>query len=121
MRGREGKGLGDVKLLAMLGAWLGWRSLLFIILFASLQGVVATIGLALAGVKLKPPLPEEWEMEEQEQEQAAGGGEGEEGEEDEEPEVSFMGAAIPFGPFLALSAVEYLFLGQAFFDWISGR
>ncbi len=108
IRGREGMGMGDIKLLAMLGAWLGWRSLLFIVLFASLQGVAASVGLALAGVKLKPPLPEEWEIE-QEQE-----------EKKEEQEVGFLSAAIPFGPFLALSAVEYLFLGQIFFDWVSG-
>ena len=127
LRGREGMGMGDIKLLAMLGAWLGWKSLLFILLFSSVQGVLATIGMVVFGVKLKPPLPEEWEMEEMEkekaakqEEQATKEGQEEEAEESEE-EVPFMGAAIPFGPFLALSAVEYLFLGPWFFSLISGH
>lgn len=40
--GKEGIGYGDFKLLAMLGAWLGWQALLPIILIASI--VAATIG-----------------------------------------------------------------------------
>lgn len=40
--GKEGIGYGDFKLLAMLGAWLGWQMLLPIILIASI--VAATIG-----------------------------------------------------------------------------
>jgi len=38
--GKEGMGGGDVKLLAMLGAWMGWRALPFIILISSLTGSV---------------------------------------------------------------------------------
>ena len=41
--GREGLGYGDFKLLALLGAWLGWQTLPFIIVFASALGAGAGI------------------------------------------------------------------------------
>ncbi|MCK5669310.1 MAG: prepilin peptidase, partial [Gammaproteobacteria bacterium] len=34
--GKEGMGYGDFKLLALLGAWLGWQSLPLIILLSSI-------------------------------------------------------------------------------------
>ena len=43
--GREGMGMGDFKLLAALGAWLGWQMLPLILLFSSLVG--ATIGILM--------------------------------------------------------------------------
>jgi leader peptidase (prepilin peptidase)/N-methyltransferase len=43
--GKEGMGYGDFKLLAALGAWLGWQMLPAIILLSSVVG--ATIGIAL--------------------------------------------------------------------------
>ena len=36
--GKEGMGYGDFKLLAMLGAWLGWQMLPLVILLSSLVG-----------------------------------------------------------------------------------
>lgn len=45
LTGKEGMGYGDFKLLAALGAWLGWKMLPIIILFASLVG--AAVGIAL--------------------------------------------------------------------------
>ena len=43
--GKEGMGYGDFKLLAALGAWMGWKSLLPIVLLSSLVGAI--IGIAL--------------------------------------------------------------------------
>ncbi len=37
---REGLGYGDLKLMAALGAWLGWQALPSVVLLASLSGVV---------------------------------------------------------------------------------
>ena len=45
LTGKEGMGYGDFKLLAALGAWLGWRMLLPIIMLAA--GVGAVVGIAL--------------------------------------------------------------------------
>ncbi len=44
MRGREGLGLGDVKLAAAAGAWTGWQHLSDVILFAT----TVALGLAIA-------------------------------------------------------------------------
>ncbi|MDK2124030.1 prepilin peptidase [Parachitinimonas caeni] len=44
---REGMGYGDFKLLAALGAWFGWMSIPFIILFSSLAGVIIGGGATL--------------------------------------------------------------------------
>jgi len=45
LTGKEGMGYGDFKLLAALGAWMGWKMLPVIILFSSFTGAV--IGIAL--------------------------------------------------------------------------
>jgi leader peptidase (prepilin peptidase)/N-methyltransferase len=45
LTGKEGMGYGDFKLLAALGAWLGWKMLPIIILLSSLVG--AAVGIAL--------------------------------------------------------------------------
>jgi leader peptidase (prepilin peptidase)/N-methyltransferase len=45
--GKEGMGFGDFKLLAALGAWLGWQILPLVILLSSLVGAVVGIGLIL--------------------------------------------------------------------------
>ncbi|HRE32803.1 MAG TPA: A24 family peptidase [Candidatus Berkiella sp.] len=46
---KEGMGYGDFKLLAMLGAWLGWQALPVIVLLSSLVGVI--VGLSLIASK----------------------------------------------------------------------
>ena len=47
--GKEGMGAGDFKLLAALGAWLGWQMLLPIVLGASLIGAIVGIALKVGG------------------------------------------------------------------------
>ncbi len=49
IRGKEGMGYGDFKLLAALGAWLGWQMLPLIVLLSSVVG--AAIGLGLVAFK----------------------------------------------------------------------
>ncbi|MBI4937325.1 MAG: prepilin peptidase [Nitrosomonadales bacterium] len=46
--GKEGMGYGDFKLLAAIGAWLGWQMLPLVILLSSLVGAVAGITLIVA-------------------------------------------------------------------------
>jgi len=78
--GREGMGGGDIKLLAMMGAWLGWKAIPFIILASSLIGIVVGGG---TGLLLKKSLR----------------------------------AKIPFGPFLAIASLIYVFFGPEIIRW----
>ena len=58
LTGREGMGRGDFKLLALLGAWLGWQAIPTVILLSSLAGAVA--GITLVALRRRPrgaPLP----------------------------------------------------------------
>lgn len=56
--GKEGMGYGDFKLLAALGAWMGWQSLLPIIILSSLVGAVFGIAMILiAGRDKSKPMP----------------------------------------------------------------
>lgn len=81
---REGMGGGDINLLAMMGAFLGWQSLIYIVLAASLSGAV--IGIAAMAWKGKNSQ-----------------------------------YAVPFGPFLSIGAVSYLFIGEWFLAFLTGR
>ncbi|HEC29922.1 MAG TPA: prepilin peptidase [Gammaproteobacteria bacterium] len=56
--GREGMGFGDFKLLAVLGAWLGWQSILVIVLLSSLVGALVGITLIVVmGRDKQLPIP----------------------------------------------------------------
>jgi leader peptidase (prepilin peptidase)/N-methyltransferase len=88
---KEAMGWGDVWLLAGLGAWLGIRALLPVVLLASVQGSVVGLLLVAAG-KAQPGPP--------------AGAPAPEGDEDWVPPRN----AVPFGPFLALAALEWLYL-----------
>ena len=52
MRGREGLGRGDAKLLAASGAWVGVGALPQVILLAAIGALAAAGCLRLAGVRL---------------------------------------------------------------------
>ena len=72
--GKEGMGGGDIKLLAMLGPFLGWKGVFFTIFAASVVGMLAGIIEMIRhreGMKL----------------------------------------AIPFGPFISIGAILYIFYG----------
>jgi len=88
---KEALGFGDVWLLAAIGAWLGIASLLPVVLLASLQGTVVGLALILLGRGQPGPPPEA-------------------GPANEEAEWVPPRHAVPFGPFLALGALEWLWL-----------
>ena len=93
---REAMGYGDVMLLGMVGATLGYRSLPFVFLASSLQGLLVSVPFLLLGGKAVPP----WERPEA-------------GVEAGPPEPRRLRQApVPFGPFIALAAIEWLFFGD---------
>lgn len=49
LTGKEGMGYGDFKLLAGLGAWLGWQNLLSILLISSILGIIYAVVLRVSG------------------------------------------------------------------------
>jgi len=57
-RGIEGMGYGDFKLLAALGAWLGWAALPQIVLIAAVTGAIAGLVAMWSGrLRFEEPLP----------------------------------------------------------------
>ncbi len=77
---KEGMGGGDIKLLAMIGALIGWQGVLFTIFVASAVGTVSGILVMLKARKS-------------------------------------MKLAIPFGPFLAIGGIAYIFIGPQLINW----
>lgn len=84
-RGIEGLGMGDVKLLAFFGSYLGLFGSLFVIFMGSVLGAI--VGLILAYINKT------------------------------EDKAKFE---IPFGPYLSIAAVLYLFFGETIKNWYSG-
>ncbi|MFL6589999.1 MAG: prepilin peptidase [Chthoniobacterales bacterium] len=77
---REAMGRGDLKFLACIGAFLGWRAVLFSVFAGSLLGSVVGIGTLLIGKRV-------WS------------------------------AKLPFGPYLALGAMIWMFFGEPLIHW----
>jgi len=58
LTGKEGMGYGDFKLLAAIGAWLGWQMLPLVILLSSVVGAVVGIAMMVfAGHGRDKPIP----------------------------------------------------------------
>ncbi len=83
LTGSAGMGFGDAKLLAMIGAFLGAEGAVFSLFAGAIQGLVVGGGAVLAQRRHR-----------------SGSGE------------RLGKTRIPFGPFLAVGALEYLFWGQ---------
>jgi len=113
LTGRRGMGEGDSKLLLMIGAFLGWRGALFAVVAGALQGLVVAAVMLAAGRSVTPERPdaEDGDADEQDEEER----DDEDAERDEDETVGAL--KIPYGPFLALAALEYLFFG----NWILER
>jgi leader peptidase (prepilin peptidase)/N-methyltransferase len=106
---KEALGFGDVWLLGGIGAWLGLPGLLPVVLLASVQGTV--VGLALLLLGRGEPGPPEPVPAVQVADDTAGA-------PVPDPDADWIPPrnAVPFGPFLAAGALEWLWL-QA---WLAG-
>ncbi len=105
LRGRTGLGGADWKILAMAGAWLGWQALPAMLLLSSLQGILCALVFSAIG-HFWPQA--RFAIDPSEMPEIPGV---EFDESDKEPPATWQGQlAIPFGPFLALAAMEILYL-----------
>lgn len=113
---KEALGFGDVWLLSAVGAWLGLPSLLPVVLLASLQGTVVGIALIVLGKAQtgEPPAPPPVETAARAEATAAAetAAPAEPAAREEDDWVPPRNA-VPFGPFLAAGAVEWLWLQGA--------
>lgn len=87
---REGLGLGDGKLLAMIGAVMGWRSIPVVLFIAAIIGSIISIPLLVLR-RSSSPSPSS---------------------SSSEADESFGRLEVPFGPFLAIGALIYLFASR---------
>lgn len=105
---KPGMGFGDVKLLAMIGALLGWKGSLFTVVCASFIGSFVGVGTILYFRFKKTPAAAEGEGEKKEEIQY---------DENGEPIVTLEGHYLPFGPYLAIAGWIYMMAGPEFINW----
>jgi len=80
---REAMGRGDLKFLASIGAFLGWKAVLFSVFAGSLVGSFVGLATMVIGKRVWP-------------------------------------AKLPFGPYLALGGLIWLFFGESLVSWYTG-
>ncbi|MFI5297887.1 MAG: prepilin peptidase [Polyangiales bacterium] len=107
LRGQAGMGLGDAKLVALFGAWLGGAGIFFSLFAASFQGIAATLVVMARHGEVKEP---ESVVKERADAIAAGEPLDDDDPLAHAPESGLGKARIPFGPFLILGALEFLLL-----------
>ncbi|MCX5743141.1 MAG: prepilin peptidase [Proteobacteria bacterium] len=100
---REGLGLGDSMLLAVIGALLGWKGVVVSLFGGSVLGSVIGITALLVGRARQAPATEPASPPEPEDPTTP------EGTDADDDDPGIMRMELPFGPFLAMGALIYLF------------
>jgi leader peptidase (prepilin peptidase)/N-methyltransferase len=117
LRGQEGVGMGDVWLLAMAGAFLGWAGVLFTLFVGAIFGSIGGIAFALSGGAPEPPeaeIPAAIAA-------VTGAGRPDAAAEEVAAEASMLQLAVPFGPFLALAAAIFTLFQPQLAHWYFSR
>jgi len=118
LRGQQGMGLGDAKLLGMIGAFLGFKSLIFVMFCGSVLGlaVALVLGIVRRVTGRSQGLYDPASLQEDEEEELQDDGAPAPGEPAAEG-MPLHRTAIAFGPYLAIAAVIYLLVGHILSDW----
>jgi leader peptidase (prepilin peptidase)/N-methyltransferase len=116
LRGRQGMGLGDAKLIMLAGAWFGSGGAFFTIMAGAIQGTLGAVAIYLTVGKIEEPEAVRADREELQKAAAEGDTEAAQILADdplgEAPAEGLSQARLPFGPFLILAMLEFLFFGE---------